>query len=210
MLRDTLVGLLEARLNRTDLNASILAEMLLVQSVHLEGQGTFTPWFLESEMSSASTVIDEERVPLPLDFLCAIEDEPLWLYDTTVTPVWAKLGKTSVGLLTERYTAPGRPLRYAVTDDYLILAPVPNAVFSLKMRYYMRDVEPTTNIENKWLKYAPDLMLAVLGEIMARQYLQNQKLAEGFATDVIAARSRLYIQHEARQHAGRVYQMGED
>ena len=104
-------------MNRTDLNASILAEMLLVQSVHLEGQGTFTPWFLESEMSSASTVIDEERVPLPLDFLCAIEDEPLWLYDTTATPVWAKLGKTSVGLLTERYTAPCAVMFHARTSE---------------------------------------------------------------------------------------------
>lgn len=211
MLRDAAVALLGQRLgNRTDLAASIIEEMQLVQGTLLEKAGTFLPWFLEADYASLSTVANTEAVALPTNFLGWIEDEPVWLYDTTATAVWDKLPRKRAGTLREKYTTTGRPLEHAVGVESLLFAPVPDAVYTIKFRYYAADTVLSTNIENKWLKHASDLLIAKTGEIMASQYLMNTKLTEVFTKAAQEATARVYTQHENREHSGRSYQMGED
>ena len=83
MIRDTAVDLLMKRLgNRrgTDFQNTIITEMVSVQEDVLEQDPTL-PWFLVSEVSNATTTVDDERVALPGDFLQEFEDGALYVLD---------------------------------------------------------------------------------------------------------------------------------
>lgn len=213
MYRDTLIAQLQYRLgNRTGLEAKMIAEMDFVQQTLCEGTGAFTPWFLETEIASVSTQVDEERVQLPEDFLGEIEDQALWLYDATNEDApYTELHKSSYDRLILRHQIAGIPSEYAMAGDYFLLRPIPDDIYTIRMRYYAQDVLPSTgNIENKWLKEAPDLILAELGTIIAGEYIRNPQLAAEYAQKATIARDRLYKRHERRMHANRTYGMGED
>jgi len=211
MLRNACRDLIALRLgNRTDLDAAIVAEMQLAQEVVMEGSGQFTPWFLETELATSSCEANEERLALPTDFLAEVEEQPLWLYDSTAAQPFTELKKDSYDVLLQQYPEAGRPRAYALTEGYFLLKPTPDVVYSFKTRYYAMAESLSSNIENDWLKYAPDLMIAVVGEVMAGKYLQNPQLAATFKTDVASAWARLYVKHESRQHNGRTYGMGDD
>lgn len=211
MLRDDVVALLGKRLgSRIDLDASIVLEMRAAQETLLEGSGALLPWFLLSAETTLVATADVEAVALPSDFLGMAEDHPVWLIDPTASPTDLKLAKRDYSVIRERYQTSTKPVAYAQIEGYLLLRPIPLTGYSLKLRYYQRGVTLSSNIENIWLKYASDLMLAEVGAIMAGRYLQNAKLEAQFQNDVVLARSRLLIQHERRLHENRSYSMGED
>ena len=210
MLRDDLITLLGQRLgNRTDLDSRMQSELLMLQSVTLEETGAFTPWFLETEIATQACTAGDERLPLPTDFLAEMEEQSLWLYDVNTSPYMLEMQKDSYDVMVQRFPIAGKPRRYALTASYFLLKPTPDIVYTFKMRYYARDTALTTNIENKWLLHAPDLVLAELGAVMAK-HIQNPAMEASFRADAQAARSRLYVKHEARAHNGRTYSMGED
>ena len=203
MLRDAAVDIIAKRLGqRTDLTSDIIAEMQLIQATTLERNGKFFPWFLLSEWSSASTVASEERVALPTDFLCESEEYPFQILDSN--GAWQNLTKRAYDYAFEMYPASeALPVLYAVGDDYFYLRPIPDAVYTIRMRYFKRGLSLATNIENVWLKWAPDLVIALVGEVMARQYTQNNALADTFAAKAGTAGEMLYSQHMAREEANR-------
>lgn len=212
MLRDAVLALMRPRLgSRDDLDAAIIAEMQYVQEFSLEQTGAFTPWFLESELSQTLVAAGEERVPLPSDFLGEVEDQHLWMYVASETAApFTELHKSSYDRLIVKYPILGRPSEYALTGNYFLLRPVPSVDYVLKMRYYAKDAPLTSNIENQWLKYAGDLVIAETSAIIAGNYIQNPAMAERFKGDAAQARTRLYTKHEARKHVNRTYGMGED
>lgn len=213
MTRDEVVTLLGYRLgSRTDLDAKIILEMDFVQQFVLEGTGAFLPWFLETEMSTSTTNIDEDRLALPDDFLGEIEEQALWLYDAdNEENAYTLLIKGDYDQLLDKYPAPGTPKQYAMTGDYFLIRPTPDDNYTIKMRYYAKDDSLLTeNIENKWLKHAADLVIAETGTIMARNHLMNEDLAAGFEKAALIARQRLYTLHERRKHTNRTYSMGDD
>ena len=211
MTRTEAIALLAFRLGqRTDLDAAILAEMVLTQSV-LEQEGDSIPWFLVSEMSSASTVVGEERIATPTDFLGLLEEEPMWVFDAAATPTWSALLKTSYVAMVQRFPLLGKPRCFDLAGDYFLLRPIPDAVYGLRLRYAAADVSVSASAgENNWLRYAPDLLIAETGAVMAGKYLQNPKLRAEFKEDALVARRRLWIKTESRLHNGRTYGMGED
>lgn len=211
MLRDDCVNLIALRIgNREDLAAAIVAEMQLAQALRMEEAGAFVPWFLETEMTTTVTTPGDERILLPSDFLIESEEQSLWRYDAAADQPLFEMKKDSYDVLVQKYPVPGIPVAYALSANYFLLKPTPDTEYTIKMRYYAKDTVLTSNIENKWLKYAPDLMIAVVGGVMATQYLQNQALAAIFQTEEAMARQRLWTKHEARQHVGRTYSMGEE
>lgn len=213
MTRDEMIILLQERLGaRADLNAAIILETVYTQSFLLEGTGAFIPWFLESVMSTVgTTVAATETIALPTDFLGEIEDQHAWYYDAANTDnPYQELPKGAYDNLLQKYPITGIPKAYSIIGDYMAIHPVPDAAYIIKWRYYARATSLTTNVENSWLKHAADLVLAEVGYIMADKYLQNSNLATRFQTDIVTARQRLYVKHEARRHANRLYGMGED
>lgn len=197
--------------NRTDLNASILMEMILAQETKLEG-GSFLPWFLLTPTETALvSVAATETIALPADFLGLAEEYPLYLYQAANTPTKTELPKHSYATISAKYAVSGLPRAWAALENVIALAPIPDTVYDFRLRYYAKDVSVTTgNIENKWLKWAPDLFVAEVGAVMAGRYLQNSTLEQEFLKDIAVARSRLLVQHESRIHTGRTYSMGDD
>lgn len=219
MTRDEFITLLKQRCRReadTTLDARIISEMQYVQKYILEG-GVTLPWFLLSDNVSLATVIDEERVAVPVnvdavtgkDFLREHEESALWYYDT-VGAKWVELLKDDYDVLLAKYpSGTGTPVYYALDGDYFRLKPTPDAVLTLRIRCYLRASLLTTNIENSWLKWAGDLMMAEVGVRIAADHLRDTALAQSFASQITTARTRLFIIDEARKHANRDYEMGD-
>jgi len=208
MTRDEISDLLAQRLNnRTDLVARINSELVLAQSMRLEQNGLFYPWFLVTEYSAEMTEMDENRVPIPSDFLSEIEDVGLWVQNEVEE--WVPLVKGDEDDLMSRLgSTSGRPTSYALIGEHFSLFPIPDDNYTIRMRYYAAQPALTSNIENGWTKYAADLLIAEVGEAIAAFHMQNPALAAEFTKSKAAAWARLGIAHEARIHANREYTMG--
>lgn len=210
MTRDQLITQVLQRVGkRTDLQADAELEILTVQAVLEEHQ--WLPWFLLTEDSSTTTTINEDRVEVPDDFLLEDDDQALWLYDSSNTDnAWKPLDKDELDVLRARYPGTGRPRAYALRGDYFILFPTPDAEYQLRMVYYGRDVALDTNVENKWTKHAPDLVIAELCLILAEEYIKDVESAAGFKEKVKRAWDRVSRKSIARAEAGMQRTMGDD
>ena len=206
MTRDEAVALIRKRMSRFTTNAVldgyIVDEMKAYQQ-KLE-EKPFLPWFLLEESSSISMTIGEERVPLPSDFLKEEEGDALWLEDAQGTEY--RLEKNDYDYMRKRYTANARPVNYAIIGPYFRLRPKPDIAYTLRMIYFKNDAVLTTNIENQWLKYASDLMIAGTGVVIASQYTKDMKSAQMFMEQEAEAYRDLISTDQARKDANRTYQ----
>ena len=210
MTRSELVALVQQRCgNRDDLETRILAELGFVQKTVLEGTGAFKPWFLQSDPTDLVTVAGEAKVNYPADYLGELEDNMLWYLDSGGT--WQKLNKKSYDYILEKNLDPGVPKYFVVGASNFYIGPTPDAVYTLRFRYIARDTEVAAGGDtNLWLTYAPDLVMAEIGLRICKYHTRDAVAAEEFKQDVMEARQRLFVDHEARQNVNRVYGMGED
>ena len=191
---------------------AIFYEMDDVQKYELEQDVTLLPWFMITESSSAEFTVNEERLEIPTDFLLEHEDSRLQVYNST-SQKWVPMLKDDWDTIVAKYddSDPGQPAMYALVNQYFRVRPVPDFAYPVKFLYYAAQELPAqSNVENVWLQYAADLLLARVGERMASRHLQDMELATKFAAEALVARDRLWRQNEARMHAGRDYQMGDD
>lgn len=199
MIRDTAVDLLMGRLGKrvsTTTQQDIINEMVYVQENILEGDPTI-PWFLLTEKATASTTPDEERLALPSDFLQEWEEGALYIIDSAgeTKPVI----KDDWDSVKHKVTGSGRPTHYSLAGDYFLLRKVPDAVYSIHMRYYARQTSlagsygssDPGNVENNWLKWAGDWFIAEVGIIISRQYLQSKEMLELFVAQRATAKKRI-------------------
>lgn len=196
---------------RSDLETEIIQALQDAQ-VDLENEPTL-PWFLVSEVSSVTTTPTESRVPLPVDFIREAEDEDgggLYLFDSTADEdeQWIKLEKATLNELRLAYqSTDGEPEAYALDDEYFRLAPIPDDTYTLKMVFYQKDDLLDTNIENKWLEKAPELIIGIAGRKMA-EAIRDAGALQTFANMEARGRKRLEDFAVARQEEGRTRQMG--
>jgi len=194
---------------RTDLQTEII-DALRDAQVELE-EAEFLPWFLLVEVASISTTADEERVPVPSDFIRESEETALWYYDAAADADarWVELKKADIDTLRNVYQdETGVPKAYALDQLYFRIKPTPDAVYTLKLgSYFAQDTVLSTNVENNWLKHVPNLMIGKAGMLVAapvrdaNAYGQFQKMeSEGMAT--------LIKQNTAREMANRRLTMG--
>lgn len=208
MLRDAAISIITSRLGeRSDLTTLAIAEMQLIQT-SLE-QAPVLPWFLMKLQSGAYCTAGEEKVPVPSDFLRETEDGEscLWVQEEGGSPI--PLVKNDYANVKARYPDAGMPKQYALVADYFRFGPVPDAAYKLTMLYFAADAVLSTNIENLWLKNAPELMIALTGKKLA-MYIQDPGLAGVFEQDAQASYVRLHTMDVARKEAGRFRAMGED
>ena len=205
MLRDAAVSLIALRLgNRTDLNDQIIAEMQLVQET-LE-RSPLMPFFLLTEMATAQTVTDIERVALPTDFLQEYEAGALWYYAASGDTLWTPLIKRALEDFKGAELTSGAPQYYAVTGEYFRIAPIADAAYDIKMLYYAQADVLDTNIENGWLKYAAEWIIAETGTRIAA-YIQNDKMISVFMQNAQTAKDAFWRYNEERKHSNQDYRM---
>lgn len=217
MDRDTAITIVKRRLGqRSDnLDTQIIDEMDNVQ-LELE-MNPVLPWFLLSEDQSASTVVDEDRVRVPTGFLREYEDGALWVYDSDADVPWALLVKKPEDMLRkslgDTLDATGQPLYYALSGPYFRLAPVPDAVYTLKIKCYEADTLPNDFANgadtNGWLTNASQLIIAETVLTMAQHLQYERGLLQTYERRATRMRDRFWRDQEARRHANVYYQFGD-
>lgn len=213
MLRDAVVSILLGRLGNRDASeyqSLIETEILQVQENRLEGDATLMPWFLITSRTPTVTS-GTDTLAQATDYLMSVEESGLEILNPT-SGLYEFLTKDDLDYLQTKYAdeSAGKPVAYALVGENYRLFPTPDQDYVVREFYYARAVTLNSNIENSWLKYASDLMIAAVGEVMAKQYLQDLELATTFTSDFGVARDRVWKLNEARQHVNRDYQMGDD
>ena len=214
MTGDNILTLLMSRLgNKTEaeLRATCLLEMQLAQETVLEG-GPTLPWFLIESEYALATVANERYIDLPADFLREVDDgeKPLMYIPSDGSDKIA-LVKKSFAEAMEHYgsTAVGAPEVYALKGDRIAVFPLPNDAYDLELDYFKSATAAADNsVENVWMKWASDLLLAVTGEVVAMQHLQDPELGMTFTAMKGVAQDRLARLDTAREEANRDRSMG--
>lgn len=196
---------------RSDLETEII-DALKDAQVELE-QLPELPWFLITEVSSIATVSGESRVPIPADFIREVprdEDGGLFWFDSTaaVDEQWIELEKIGLNTLRNAYQSKsGPPEAYALDALYYRIGPTPDDAYTLKQVYYAKDDVLSTNIENKWLLHAAQLMIGRAGQKVAAPVRDPAAQAE-FQRLEAQGMDLLLRENVARQEEGRTRQMG--
>ncbi len=212
MIRDDAVALLKGRLSKysgTDLDANIVSEMQSIQENELEG-GDFLPWFLFNlAEQSISTTIGDPQVAVPTGFLMEWEEGEMWRYDASSSDIpRVPINKADYQDIHGLYPGSGEPKGYDLQGDAFWFAPTPDAVYEYRFYAYMRDQVLSTNIENQWLKYASDWMIALVGAKIAGMYMRDTELSQMFLADAVTAKNRVMIRHQALMEANKRRIMG--
>lgn len=202
MIRSAAVSLIGQRLgNRTDLDARIIAEMQLAQST-LEEDPTILPWFLVTPIARIECRVEDDRLPLPSDFIMEHEHGSFWRYDSTAEDKWIEMKKGSMDRLKEDFIGTGPPVRYALVGNTFRLFPTPDKVYEFRMLYHSRDEVLTSDVENRWLRHAPELLISETGKVVA-SYIEQTHAQKLFEKSAMTARAKLLAMNVARAMANR-------
>ncbi len=209
MTRDEVIQLVTFRLgNRSDMAARAVLEMPLIQTQLLEGN-SWLPWFLEVDTAapnSLATTAQTRYVTLPADFLSEMEEGHLWI---TVNGARSRLVKQDFDTALARYPESGAPVVYSLGATKIDLFPLPDAVYDLDFKYYGKDADmAAANVQTLWLEHASDLVIALLGEVLAGKHIRNDQLAASFKQDATEAWSRLYAKHTVRSEVNMSRSLG--
>lgn len=169
------------------------------------------PWFLVSEDTYTTTIPDEERVPLPDDFLEEVEDAT-FKYRPADYP-----DEDEVDLVKDEYDVlrrnfaevdAGEPEAYALLGNYFRMFPLPDDAYSIRLIYFKRDTSLATNVENGWLKWVPYLILGTAGLQISKGPLRDAGAVAVFQDWIQMGMGALNSQTNAREMANRKLQMG--
>jgi len=211
MTRDEAITLVLNRLgNRA--NDTVLTAQAVLELQHVQEQMELKeelPDFLLTERATASTIADEERLPVPTNFLLELEEGALFITNDDGTEI--ELEKDDYDVLRNKFAsvAATLPTRYALRNDYFVLFPKPNKAYTVRMAYYKKDTVLSSDVTNQWLTYAPDVMINGLGEVLAGEYLHNAALRDRFAARGSGAVRRMYNRDTALKEANKKRNMGD-
>lgn len=251
MLATQAVSRIQRRLGfRQDLASTILDELMdaqekfergvpvpIVASAYmgrfLAGGGSFLPWFLRSEVTTAVTTIGEERVPVPTDFIREWDDDALWWFNPAANPnigqnMWYPLRKDDLHYNRMRFgslwpsmappypqpppqpSIPG-PRAYSLDGKYFRIFPLPNQIWQLKIIYYANDAVLTSDpaSTNKWLTYAPNTLIGEAGYNVAATARDNDRM-QYFEKIRDEALARAYVDTIGQDAEGQRYIMGRE
>lgn len=211
MTRDEGVALLMQQFsfrNSSVTEAAIVSNMQLAQTT-LEMMPN-KPWFLISELTETTTIPDDHRLPLPDDFLEELDEEGLTYLPDDEEEEEVQLVKEEIDLLKQNFIGvePGAPQAYALVGEYFRIYPLPDDTYTVKMIYYMKDDTLDTNIENKWMKYVPLLLLGTAGKLTAKGPLRDVVANDTFNEWIQLGTDLLNRQNESRAMSNRKLQMG--
>jgi len=190
------IELISSRLgSRTGLNDYIVRELVMAQSA-LEATEPL-PWFLVAA-ATLGTSPGVEHVGLPEDFLREhAESGHMGSATLQVSNGWRPLQKVGIHRIQDMLPLQGPPSYYAVVGGKMYLRPIPDASYSINLLYYARDASLNNVDKNRWLTYAPDVLVSYAGRQVAR-YLRDQAAAVLFQEDLALALQRLSTQTISR------------
>lgn len=223
MIRTAAVNIIKSRLGNivgTELDPVIISNMQLVQATVLE-RGAELPWFLETdsnvEGTNITTTANQEYSDVPSNFLRLNEyieypvlrvdsDEDSGYYAVTQMDISKAIGRYTTDSLLDQA---GKPIKYDLYGEKFYWRYIPNDAYTIRLFYFKSDQTLDMDIENQWLKYAPDLVIAETCRQTAEDE-QLQKLVDKFGMDADKARRRILTETVARREAGAMRTMGDD
>lgn len=211
MLRDEAIAIIQRTLGfRGDKVSDI--EKILEQTQDMYEQGEELPFFLRTEISTINTTADEERIPLPDDFLMEWEDDALWYFDASADTAdqWTLLAKEGLDFLraSDALAGTGSPEAYAFDGTYFRLFPTPDLIYPIKAIYLGKDAPLTSNIENGWMKHLPYLLIGTAGIQLAVGLREKPEATALFSKWETEGLKRLLVQTISRDMANRKLVMG--
>lgn len=198
---------------RTGLDTEILSAMNEVKLDFEQDRTLPTPWFLFADISSAVTVIAEERVPTPTDYI-TIDDNFRMYYFVSTAPIdeqWVEIIKAPHNFA--KYLQPGNagpPIYYAISGTYFRFFPTPDAAYALRLSYFQRSPAYVAGgAERDWVQYELEFLLTGALKRLATD-TRDSDLAVAATAEHKDARLRFIARHESRYHDGSSYEMGGD
>lgn len=208
MTRSEAIVLIHQQLGfRSDLADRIIPNLTAAQTM-LEA-GPTKPWFLISEDSYVRTTADEDRVPIPSDFIQEVDEAVLRYVPDDSEEEQVDLKKDYYDTLRVNYAEveAGAPEAYCLMGEYFRIFPMPDDDYLIRMIYYKKDTVLTTDVENGWLKHVPFLLVGKAGGMIASAVRDSAALAT-FMKWEQEGRVLLVSQNADRDMAGRDMQMG--
>lgn len=197
MLRDTAIARIQRGLGfRTDLVETI-AEAMQEQQRLLE-MGKSLPWFLLEEDQTIPVAAGTRSYALPTGWLRQPEDSSIWYTDSDGKEV--KLAKTPYDEGRDYYYGAdaSQPSAYALRKASIYIFPEPDAAYTLTWDYYKRGTLLSSNIENAWLQYAPELLIGAAGISIATD-LRDATAVQTFTALYATAQQNLINEMAARE-----------
>jgi hypothetical protein len=199
------------------LGGQIVTEMQQQQDELEKSDLGTMPWFLSQEYTNAAfkTAIGVDTVAHPTGFLREWDDVRVAMFyqDTSVSgDQWIPIAKEDYDVLKTELgdQVPGKPQGYCWVGENFRFFPTPDAEYPLKLLAYIGDTVLTTNIENKWLKYAGRVLIGKTGEVIASLGVRDKDAIAYFVDMAAKGLAGLIRDNVARAEAGRSRQMGED
>lgn len=176
----------------------------------------FHPWFLERTSSGLVTVAGTETVAMPSDFLLLVEDTKVWAIHsdgsrTKLTRAYHEdLEESAVDTPTDVAVDPARPTHFDYFADQLFLFPIPDDVYTIRMKYYATTTPPpdnATEVSNPWVLKAEDFFVVNAAQRLVQNYIKDFKLSGELAAEASMKRSELHKYNEARKHSEMDYRI---
>lgn len=204
MIRDIAVARVKQMLGfKKNLDAEIVQAMI-EQQQDLE-RSSELPFFLRKKYSAFVTAVGTQSVSAPADFIREWDDDVLAIIATDGTTSWVQeLKKDDDNYLRLRWPVTdgnGLPVSYSRLDKTFYFYPTPDKIYTLDGSYYAKDQDLSTNIENKWLRDLPFILVARAGLFLAAGLHDDKALASfGALNDIMTA--KLHIMTVADDAAG--------
>lgn len=197
MLRSEAVAEIQRILGFRLDNSSDIIEELKRSQEFLES--SLRPWFLLKERQPLTATANQQTVALPSDFIGPAREpaDDLFLQedDGSLTALERVFQSEISGIET------AKPECYALRVSDILLYPIPDQNYNLLYTYFAKDSVLDTDIENKWLKYAPYVLIGEAGKRIASALRSDsafQVFAQMLSDAAIALRQRedeLYAVH---------------
>lgn len=192
MNRTAAIALMSARLGfKTDASAALISRLTNTQNM-LENGGIFIldpgggtgfntplPWFLREEDTTLAVLNGVRTTALPTGFIAEVDGIPPHFFPPNLSRL-RYLEKGPPTALGGVYFTPGAPRAYEVRASTIYWWPVPDANYTLTWSFMKGQPTLDTDIENEWLRLAPNLIIGHAGEEYALD-LRDFEAAKHFA-----------------------------
>jgi hypothetical protein len=163
------------------------------------------PWFLIKVVSEAETT---SPIAVETDFIRELQEISglAIVVDGVRTPL-ERNDYDFLSIQTGLQTS-AKPTFYSLIGTNYYFFAAPDASYTVNKIYYAREpVLSADGIENKWLIYAPGLMISIAGERVAR-YLRDPEAVGLFVQDIQVYRKQLIDADAAHRSSALVAVMG--
>ena len=217
---------------RSDKISEITAALSYAQTER-EKPGLTYPWWLRKQNDTAIvTVVNQPQYNIPSDFIQNTEEAEgnLFMYtipgqtnsrtvflnrmafkdaQTRYYGEWPYIFTNPPGAVEDQSAniSMGVPIDFYLGDTFVLLYPVPDAIYNISWRYWAADAAQQLGQENKWLKNAPWVLIGDAAEKICADlgYAQGLATAQSIGAK---ARDNMFRSVIHREEAGRRRRMG--